>query len=124
MRKHTTLEKDNKDQSKYYLSYPKPPVLDNRWENRDINVVERANTPMFRKLDDIVIPPPLLELYFFDVLVDMIDGYTRLCNHREKANIAFEITNEKLRLFLSMALLSGCLKLCLVGYQNVKYIER
>ena len=34
------LEKDREDQSKYYLSYPKPPVLHMRWENRDINVVE------------------------------------------------------------------------------------
>ena len=35
-----TLEKDKEDQSKYYLSYPKPPVLDMKWTNRDINVVE------------------------------------------------------------------------------------
>ena len=35
-----TLEKDNEDQSKYYLSYPKPPVLDMKKENHDINVVE------------------------------------------------------------------------------------
>ena len=28
------------DQSKYYLSYTKPPVLDMKWENRDINVIE------------------------------------------------------------------------------------
>ena len=35
-----TLEKDKEDQSKYYLSYSKPPVLDMKWENHDINVVE------------------------------------------------------------------------------------
>ena len=40
-----TLEKDKEDQSKYYLSYPKPPVLDIKWANRDINVVEWANIP-------------------------------------------------------------------------------
>ena len=34
-----TLEKDKEDQNKYYLSYPKPPVLDMKWANRDINVV-------------------------------------------------------------------------------------
>ena len=27
------FEKDKKDQSKCYLSYPKPPVLDMKWEN-------------------------------------------------------------------------------------------
>ena len=27
-----TLEKDKEDQSKYYLSYPKPPVLDVTWK--------------------------------------------------------------------------------------------
>ena len=35
-----TLEKDKEDQSKYYLSYPKPPVLDMKWANCDINVVK------------------------------------------------------------------------------------
>ena len=49
-----TLEKDNEDQSKYYLSYPKPPALDMKWENHDIHVVELANIPKF---------PPLLNGY-------------------------------------------------------------
>ena len=35
-----TLEKDNEDQSKYYLSYPKLPFLDMKKENHDINVAE------------------------------------------------------------------------------------
>ena len=38
----------------------------------------------------------------------MIVGYTKLCSHKEKADISFENTNEKIRLFLSMLLLSGC----------------
>ena len=59
-----TLEKDKEDQSKYYLSYPKPPVLDMKWENRDINVVEWANIPEFSALDDLVTPLRLLELFF------------------------------------------------------------
>ena len=46
-----TLEKENEDQSKYYLSYSKPLDLDIKWENHDINVVEWANIPKF---------PPLL----------------------------------------------------------------
>ena len=41
----------------------------------------------------------------------MIVGYTKLYIHREKADISFEITNEKIRLFLSMLLLSECHKL-------------
>ena len=48
-----TLEKDKEDQSKYYLSHPKPPVLDMKWENHDINVVEWANISKF---------PPLLNV--------------------------------------------------------------
>ena len=40
-----TLGKDKEDQSKYYLSYPKPSVLDMKWENHDIDVVEWANIP-------------------------------------------------------------------------------
>ena len=42
-----TLEKDKEDQTKYYLSYTKLSVLDIKWENRDINVVEWANIPKF-----------------------------------------------------------------------------
>ena len=42
-----TVEKDKEDQSKYYLSYPKPPVLDIKWEKRDIDVVEWANISKF-----------------------------------------------------------------------------
>ena len=38
-----TLEKDKEDQSKYYLSHPKWPVLDMKWENRDITVIEWTN---------------------------------------------------------------------------------
>ena len=59
-----TLEKDKEDQSKYYLSYPKPPVLDMIWGNRDINVTEWANIPKFSALDDLVTPLRLLESFF------------------------------------------------------------
>ena len=45
-----TIEKDKEDQSKCYLCYPKPPVLDMKWENRDINVVEWANISKFLTL--------------------------------------------------------------------------
>ena len=62
-----------------------------KWEIRDINVVERANIPTF----------------FDDVLVDMIVGYTKVYSHREKVDISFEITNEKIRIFLRMLLLNG-----------------
>ena len=59
-----TLEKDKEDQSKYYLSYPKPPVLDMKSANRDINVVEWANIPNFITLDDLVTPLRLVEIFF------------------------------------------------------------
>ena len=67
--------------------------------------------PKFSKPDDIVTPLRLLELFFDDILVDMIFGFTKFYSHREKAGISFEITNEKVRLFLSMLLLRGCHKL-------------
>ena len=59
-----TLEKDKEDQSKYYLSYPKLPVLDMRSANRDINVVEWANIPNVSALEDLETPLRLLELFF------------------------------------------------------------
>ena len=79
-----------------------------KWENRDIYVVERANIPKFSKLDDRVTPLRLFKLYFDDV----ISWYdTKLYNYRVKEDVSFEITNEKIRLFLSVLLLSGCHKL-------------
>ena len=59
-----TLEKDKEDQSKYYLSYPKPPVLDMKSANRDINVVEWENITKFSAPDDLVTPLRLLKLFF------------------------------------------------------------
>ena len=59
----------------------------------------------FSKLDGIATPLKIIELFFDDVLVDMIVGYTKLYSHREyreKAVISFEIANEKNGLFLSM----------------------
>ena len=76
-----------------------------------MTIVEWPNIQKFSTLDDIVAPLRLLELLFDDVLVDIIFGYTKLHSHREKAGISFEITKEKIRLFLSMLLLSGCHKL-------------
>ena len=42
--------KVKEDQSNYYLSYPKLSVLDMKWENHDINVVEWTNMPKFSRL--------------------------------------------------------------------------
>ena len=82
-----------------------------KWENRDLNLVEWANISKFSKLDDIVTPLRLLKLFFDEVLADMIVGYIKLYTHRKKADIRFEITNEKTRLFFTMLLLSGSHKL-------------
>ena len=66
---------------------------------------------MLSKVDDKVTPLRLLDLFFNNVLVDMIVGYTKLYSHREKADISYENTNENIHLLLSMLLLSGCHKL-------------
>ena len=47
-----TLEKYNEDQSKYDLSYPKPPVLNMKWANCDIDVEEWTNISIFSALND------------------------------------------------------------------------
>ena len=88
------------------------------WENRDIYVVKLANTPKFSRLYDIVTFLRLLKLLFGNILVDMVVGYTKLYSHREKTGISFEITYEKIRLFLSTLLLS------VISFQVVKYIGR
>ena len=45
-------------------SYLKPTVLNMKWANRDINIVEWANIPKFSTLDDLVTPLRFLELLF------------------------------------------------------------
>ena len=59
-------------------------------ENCDINVLEQTNIPQFSELDDIGIPLRLFELFFVDMLVDMIVGYINLYGHREKADTSLE----------------------------------
>ena len=73
-----TLEKDREDQVKYYLRYPKPPVLDVMWANHDINIAEWANIPKFSALDDLATPLRLIRIILCYVLVDMIFGYINL----------------------------------------------
>ena len=91
-------------------SYPKPLALDIKWENRDINVAERAKIRKFSKLDDIVTSLRLLKLLFDNALV--YDNLLhRVYINRERADIGFEITKEKLCLFLRMLLLCGWHKL-------------
>ena len=82
-----------------------------KWESCYTDDIERANIAKFSKLDDAMAPVKLLELFFDDVLVDMIVGYTKLHIHREKTNTSFEITNEDICLFLSILLHSVWYKL-------------
>ena len=93
-----------------YLSYLKPPALDMKWENRDINVVEQANIPKLSKLDNIVISLRYFESFFGDALADMSVGYTTFQGYGGKADTtfygyggkagtSFEITNETFCLF-------------------------
>ena len=49
-------------------------------------------------------PLRVANLFFDDVLVDMIVGYAKLHSHREKAGICFKITNEKNPLILNHAI--------------------
>ena len=74
--------------------------------------INTSKTPLITSQQysgNIVIPLRFPEFFFDDVLVNMIIGYTKFYSHREKAGISFEITNEKIRSFLSMLLHSGCL---------------
>ena len=59
-------------------------------ESRDINVVKQANIPQFSKLDDIGTPLTIFESFFVNVLVDTVVGYTKLYDHREKADTSLE----------------------------------
>ena len=84
-----------------------------KWEIRDINVVELSHLSKCSKLDDIVTPLRLLELFFDDVLVVMIIVYIKLYRKesklcREKAKISLGITNERICFFLSILLPSEC----------------
>ena len=82
-----------------YVSYPKRPVLDMKWENHDINVVEQANIPKFSKVDNIGTPVRYFELFFDNALIDMSVAYSKFYGPGEKADTSFEITSETFCLF-------------------------
>ena len=63
-KKLVTVEKDKEDSSKYYISYPKPPVLKMKWANCHIIVIEWANIPKFSALDNLLAPLRVLQLLF------------------------------------------------------------
>ena len=60
LRNNHRLMRKIRRNKKYYLCYSKPPVLDIKWENCDINIVELASISKFSKLDGIGIPLRLL----------------------------------------------------------------
>ena len=78
MKEPLTLEKDKEDQSKYYLSYPNPPVLDMKSANRDINIVDWANIPNFSDSTQT------FRIILCDVLVDIIFGYIKLYSRESR----------------------------------------
>ena len=82
-----------------------------KWENRNINVKEQANTAKFSKLESKETLLRLLELFFHDALVDMIVGYTKSYCCIEKASSNSEITNETFHLLLGTLILSGFYRL-------------
>ena len=59
-------------------------------ESCDINVVKQVNILQFSKLDNIGTPFTIFESFFVDVLVDTVVGYTKLYDHREKADTSLE----------------------------------
>ena len=71
-----------------------------KWSSHNINVVEWAKIPKLSALDD----SQTSRIILYDVLVDAILCYIKLSS---RAGINFEITNEKILLFLSMLLLTG-----------------
>ena len=78
-----------------------------KWENCHNYVTEHTKHSKFGKLGHIRALFRFFELFLDYTLVDKIVGYTKLCAHREKEGTSFEITNESLRIFLGMLLLSG-----------------
>ena len=67
----------------------------------------------------MVTPLKLLELFFDDVLVDMIVDYTKLYNHREKIDIGFEITKEQTHLSSAYYCLVGA-----ISFQIVRCVSK
>ena len=80
-KKRLTLEKDKEDQSKYYLSYPKLPVLDMKWKNHDVNVLEWANIPKFPLMECLT---PTVN---FDIFMDNYFTSFRLLTYLGVINI-------------------------------------
>ena len=96
-----TLEKDKEDQNKYYLSYPKPPVLDMKWANRDINVVAWVNIPKFSVLDDFVTTLRLLELFFVTlrIIISWYDFWLHQVVESRKQSLILKLLTKKFACF-------------------------
>ena len=81
-----------------------------KWENCDINVLGRANMQKFRARRHS--DSSQASRIIIWGCISWYDSWLRkLYSHRKKADISFEIANEKIRFFLSMLPLSGCHKL-------------
>ena len=92
-----TLEKDKEDQSNYYLSYPKLPVLDMKWENCDINVVKYASSTKWRLGENVILwlRKCLTPSVSSDIFMDNYFPSFRLLTHLEVNNIrATGVLNE------------------------------
>ena len=91
-----------------------------KWENRNVNVEEHANSPQFKKQDDAGAPLRLSESFFVDVLVDvMCWQHQELYSHSEKADIVLKFLMKHFGYSQVCFSLEGA-----ICFQTVKYIGR
>ena len=79
-----------------------------KWENRNVNVEEYANSPQFDKQDDAGAPLRLSESLFVDALVDMMCWQHQVVESLRESRHSLKISIETFRLFSGMLFLRGC----------------
>ena len=90
-----------------------------KWENRNNNVVEHANSPQFNKPDDAGAPLRLSESFFVGVLVDMIVGNTKCTVIARKQPLVLKFLMKHFAYSQAWFCLEGA-----ICFQTVKYIGR
>ena len=108
-----SVEKNNKsnlnpskimdNNKKQYVSNKKPPILHFNWRNGDLKSKEQFNMPKLQRMDKLGTSFGLFEIYFDDALVMQIVQFTKLYGQREKGDCSFDLSNEKLCLFLGIS---------------------
>ena len=96
------FEGDDERVTSHSLSDKLPPNVKLTWPKGDLEQQDYQKILNLRKQDELASPPILFELFFHQELVYQIAEFKNMYVKKENADNTFELSNEKLRLFLAI----------------------